>query len=334
MKFSFPLPACMEGLNQPPGFSSPGDLVKIAQTAEQLGFYALWANDHVAPWPRLREATNQPLSWYDTLISTSYCANATSTIKLGLGVVVVPFREPVILAKQIATLDQFSGGRLLFGVGIGTSRDEFATLRPREADWNRGEILDETLEVLDLLFNRESASFDGKYYAFEELALYPKPAQDPLPIYVSGGVAATLKRVARYGTGLLVTSGPIDGMRARVNDLSTELDEAGRDLSEIDVTVSFAVSLASTNEKARERFFNSHVGQRFTSWTTDQDMIEGMIKSNLIGTPEEVAEHIRQRAEAGMTHCAPQHIASESVDEMIEQMHIYAEEVVPLCKDL
>ncbi len=334
MKFSFPLPTCMEGLNQPPGFGSAEDLVKIAETAEALGFYAVWANDHVAPWPRLREAAKQPLNWYDSLISTSYCARATSTIKLGLGVVVVPFRDPVILAKQVATLDQFSGGRVVMGVGVGTPRDEFATLRPRDVRSNRGEMVDELLEAIDLLWNRPAAAFNGKYYQFEELEAYPKPVQSPLPIYVSGGAPATLKRVARYGSGLLMSSGPIDSMRSRVDDLERELAQAGRDISEVDVAVSFAVSLASTSEKAQERFFDSHVGHRFMSWATDEETVEGMIGRNLVGTPEEAAEHIRQRAEAGMTHCAPQHIAAESVDEMMEQMHIYAEQVVPLCAGL
>ncbi|MFQ5933700.1 MAG: LLM class flavin-dependent oxidoreductase, partial [Dehalococcoidia bacterium] len=260
--------------------------------------------------------------------------SVTKKIEVGLGVIVVPFREPVLLAKQVATLDVFSGGRVLFGVGIGTSREEFEVLRPREAKSNRGKMLDETLEVLNLLFNEPEASFSGRYYAFEKLSLYPKPVQKPLPLYISGNVPATLDRVARYGTGLLVMGGPIEAFRTRVNDLHTALEKVERDVSEIDVTVSFAVSLDSSRERAVERFRNSQVGHRFTSWTSDPEVIERMIRGNLVGTPEEVAEKVRERAEVGMSHCAPQHIAAESIEEMMEQMHIYAEEVMPLCEDL
>ncbi len=132
----------------------------------------------------------------------------------------------------------------------------------------------------------------------------------------------------------MVMGGPPEALQARVNDLRIALEKVGRDVSEIDVAVSLAVSLDSTRERAVERFLNSHVGHRFTSWTSDPEVIDRMIRGNLIGTPEEVAEKIRERAEAGMTHCAPQHIAAETVEEMIEQMHIYAEEVIPLCKSL
>ena len=132
----------------------------------------------------------------------------------------------------------------------------------------------------------------------------------------------------------MVIGGPPEALQARVNDLRVALDKVGRDISEIDVTVSLAVSLDSTRERAVGRFLNSHVGRRFTSGTSDPEVIDRIIKSNLIGTPGEVAEKIREKAEAGMTHCAPQHIAAETVDEMIEQMYIYVEQVIPLCQSI
>lgn len=334
MKFSFPLPTCTEGLNQPPGAVGPSELIEFARAAESLGFYALWPNDHLTPWPTLRAVNTKPLNWYETLITSACCAAVTTTIKLGLGVIVVPFREPVLLAKQLATLDVLSGGRVLFGVGIGTVREEFEALRPRQARANRGRMLDETLAAIEQLFNEPEASFSGEYYAFEKVSLNPKPLQRPLPIYVSGNVAATLERAARYGAGLMVSWALPADLRARVDNLEAALEKVGREISEIDVTVCPVLSLASSRERAVERFLNAPVGHRFTSWTEDLAEIDGVIRRQMIGTPEEVAELIGAWAEAGMTHCAPQHIAAQSCEEITEQMHMFAEELFPLCESL
>lgn len=332
MKFSFPLPTCTEGLNQPPGSIGPEDVIELARTAEKLGFDAVWANDHLAPWPALRAADAGPYNWYDVLISLACCARATSTIKLGLGVVVVPFREPVVLAKQVATLDAFSGGRVLFGVGIGTQREEFEALRPGPAKANRGRMLDETLAAIDALFNQAEASFSGTYYAFEKVALDPKPVQKPLPIYISGKVAATLERAARYGSGLMLLGGSPEIIRERVAALGAALEAAGRDLSEIDVAACPAISLDTTRERAVKRFLDAPVGHRFTSWTNSPAEIEDMIGRQIIGTPEQAAERVVAWGEAGMTHFAPQHIAARTAGEMSEQMHMIAEELIPLCR--
>lgn len=334
MKFSYPLPTCTEGLNQPPGTIGPADVIELAQEAERLGFDAVWANDHLTPWPALRAADPQPYNWYDALIALACCARETTTIKLGLGVIVAPFREPVVLAKQVATLDAFSGGRTLFGVGIGASREEFEALRPGPAKANRGQMLDETLAAIDLLFNQAEASFSGKYYSFEEVALDPKPIQKPLPIYISGKVEATLERTARYGAGLMLPGGSPEYFRERVEALGIALDKAGRDISEIDVVACPAMSLDTTRERALRRFLDNPVGQRFMSFGSNPAEVEAIIGRQIIGTPAEATERIGQWAEAGMTHFAPQHIAGRSAAAMREQMHVFAEELMPLCRSL
>ena len=329
MKFGYVLPTCQEGLDQPPAFGGPKELIEIAQMAEKLGFDSLWGNDHITPWETLRATHGQqPLNWYEILITMACCATATERIELGLGVIVMPFRDIVILAKQLATLDVFSGGRLLFGVGIGTVRDEFELLRPRQLKANRGAMLDESLEALRLLFTEPVASFSGRYYAFEKVNLYPKPIQKPLPLYISGRVEATLERVAKSATGLMTMAAPPDALRAKVNDLRTACEKEGRDVSEIDVTISAALSLDSTRERAIERFTNSAVGRRFAG----RGSMDQFVSGNLIGTTNEVADRINQLGEAGLTHIAIQHVAADSYDVMKEQMQIFAEKVLPLCK--
>ena len=318
----------MEGINQPPSFNTPRELVEIATTAENLGLYSLWTNDHVAPWPKLREAYDQPINWYESLISIACVARLTTRIKLALGVIVVPLRDPVLLAKQVSTLDLFSDGRVLFGVGLGTTRDEFTMLRPRDAKVKRGEMLDEALEVIELLLNQPEAGFSGKFYEFEKLSLDPKPMQKPLPIYVAGHGPATLGRIARYGAGFMTSGGPW-ALKSQVDALRAELDKTGRDLSEIDVVFSPALRLDTSRERAVEKFMTSHVGRRMLKGADLADM-DSVLKTHLVGTPEEVAESIRGWANAGATHCAPPNIAAETYEEFMEQMHIYANEVVPL----
>jgi probable F420-dependent oxidoreductase len=328
VKFGFLLPTCMEGLNQPPATIRPADILRIAREAEALGLDSLWANDHLAPWPKLRQQDPRPYAWYEILVTTAWCASVTTRIKLGLGVIVVPFRDPLLLAKQLATLDALSGGRVLFGVGIGTVRDEFEILQPRQKKASRGAMLDESLEILALLLGQPEATFSGEHYAFEKIALDPKPVQKPFPLYISGQVSETLNRVATWATGLMVMGCPPAALRTRLGALAAEMEKAGRKMSELDVALSLAVSIEPTHERAVERFRNSQVGRRLLGRLE----LDQVVKGHLIGTPEAVAERIVALGEAGMTHTAPQHIAADRFEEMVEQMHRYAEDVVPRCR--
>jgi len=328
VKFGFLLPTCMEGLNQPPATIRPADILRIAREAEALGLDSLWANDHLAPWPKLRQQDPRPYAWYEILVTTAWCASVTTRIKLGLGVIVVPFRDPLLLAKQLATLDALSGGRVLFGVGIGTVRDEFEILQPRQKKASRGAMLDESLEILALLLGQPEATFSGEHYAFEKIALDPKPVQKPFPLYISGQVSETLHRVATWATGLMVMGCLPAALRTRLDALAAEMEKAGRKMSELDVALSLAVSIEPTHERAVERFRNSQVGRRLLGRLE----LDQVVKGHLIGTPDEVAERITALGEAGMTHTAPQHIAADRFEEMVEQMHRYAEDVVPRCR--
>jgi probable F420-dependent oxidoreductase len=318
----------MEGLNQPPLTIRPADISRLAREAEALGLDSLWANDHLAPWPALRRADSRPYNWYEILVTTAWCASVTTRIKLGLGVIVVPFRDPLLLAKQVATLDTLSGGRVLLGVGIGTVRDEFEILQPRKRKANRGAMLDEMLEALARLFSQPEASFEGEHYAFEKIAADPKPVQKPLPLYISGQVSETLQRVAARATGLMVMGCPPPALCSRVDALAIEMEKAGRKISELDVALSLAVSIEPTHERAVERFRNSQVGRRLLGRLE----LDQLVKGHLIGTPDEVAERIAALGEAGMTHTAPQHIAADRFEDMLEQMHRYAEDVIPRCR--
>ena len=186
MRVSAGLPTGMEGLTYPIPFSDPENVIRIAQAAEKFGYDSVWGNDHMTTQNYVRAEFPVPPRFWEPLITYAFVLSETKTIKVGTGVIVLPMRHDiVVLAKQIATLDHFGKGRVEIGLGIGAYREEFKALQP-DAKMDRGDIVDEGLQALNLLFKERVASFDGKYYKFRDVELYPKPLQKHIPIYVGG----------------------------------------------------------------------------------------------------------------------------------------------------
>ena len=152
MNFGVAIPTCRDGLMYPPGFCNRKSLVAITTLAEDLGYHSVWGNDHITTQSYLKNVRPLP-NYYEVLTSLSFLAAVTSKIKLGTGIVPLPLRNCVLLAKQAATLDNLSDGRLLLGVGIGAYREEFEAMIGRG---RRGDILDEGLEALNLLFQENN----------------------------------------------------------------------------------------------------------------------------------------------------------------------------------
>ena len=128
-------------------------------------------------------------------------AARTERIKLATGIIVLPMRTMPVLAKQVATLDQLSGGRVILGVGTGAYREEYEALYPDARDARRGDIIDEGMRALRLLFTERKASFRGRHVRFEEVECFPKPRQTPLPMYAGGNHAEVRRRAGAYGEG-------------------------------------------------------------------------------------------------------------------------------------
>ena len=167
----------MEGLTYPIPFSNPEDLVRIAQHAEALGYHSVWGNDHMTTQHYVRAEFSVPPRFWEPLVTYAYLAAHTKRLRFGTGVLVLPMRRDIVVtAKQIATLDHFSNGRVEIGVGIGAYREEFDALNP-QARVHRGDMVVEGVTALRLLFSQRAASFDGKYYKFRDVELFPKPKQ-------------------------------------------------------------------------------------------------------------------------------------------------------------
>ena len=205
MKFSISLPTGFEGVMYPIPFVDPADFVRLATLCERLGYHSVWGNDHITTQDYVRGLfPGTPPNFYELLTVLSFCAAATTTLKVGTAVAVLPMRDPFWLAKQAATIDQMSGGRLILGVGIGAYREEFAAWAPRlSKDARRGDMLDEGLALMQRLFAELRVTHDGKYYACRDIEMFPKPKQKPFALFIGGHNMENVERAARVGAGWL-----------------------------------------------------------------------------------------------------------------------------------
>ncbi|MDL1899525.1 TIGR03619 family F420-dependent LLM class oxidoreductase [Anaerolineae bacterium CFX9] len=330
--YSAGLPTCMEGMMYPvPFVPTPDNVIEIAKHAEALGFHSVWGNDHMTTQRYVRAEYPDPPNYWEPLITYAYLAAETTTLKFGTGILVLPMRRDiVVVAKQIATLDQFSKGRFILGTGVGAYREEFEALLP---GWqaHRGELLEDAVKALRMLFAERRASYESKYFRFEDVEMYPKPLQDPLPVYFGGNNIEATRRAAAYGQGWLPAGMPVDQMRERVRILRQFAADHGRDGSTIDVAPQLITYIGRTHEQAVERFRRSQIYQHLVSLkasTLKEQAGIAFEEANLVGTPDEVVEKIQQFAEAGVTHLCGTYFTADSVDELKEQMQIFAEDVM------
>lgn len=169
-------------------------LLAVARAAEESGYRSIWASDHIlvgSDFPRYG-------ALYEVMVTLSWLAAKTETIRVGTSVLVLPIRNAILAAKQAATLDDLCGGRFVLGVGVGWNQGEYGFLK---APWNeRGRLTDESLAVIRALWSSERPTFSGQFYDFRDALFYPKPAQaGGPPIWVGGGSDRALRRAARWG---------------------------------------------------------------------------------------------------------------------------------------
>ena len=220
------------------------DSAFIARKAEELGFESIWYAEHPAvpvhsdsPFP----STGGEIPWTYSHFSEPYIALArasavTSTIKLGTGITLVPERNPLLLAKEIAALDHYSGGRFLFGVGTGWLKEETEMMGGDfEHRWTQTK---EAILAMKELWTKEEAEFHGEYFDFPPVRSYPKPAQKPHPPVILGGMARNvLRRVINVADGWLpnrVTPAQVEESRAKLDAMAAEV---GRDPASITISV-------------------------------------------------------------------------------------------------
>jgi probable F420-dependent oxidoreductase len=332
LEFGIALPNCTEGLCYPTGFTSPEIVVRMAQVAERLGYDSVWCNDHFTTQRYVRERWPEPPNYYEPLITLAAVAAATGRVRLGTCVIVVPLREPVLLAKQVATLDVFSRGRVIFGVGVGAYREEFEATHPRRSGERRGWVHEEGLQALTRLLTDRRASFAGRYLEFNDVELYPKPVQRPLPMWTSGNTRVAAERAGRWCQGWLPAVMPPATLARYAAVLRESADRAGRDASGIDIAPQIALCIGRSHEQAVQQFRASWLYHHFLSLRQstfkDQDL-SGVENINLIGTADEIGERLEAFVAAGCTYFPGLILSTSTVEESLDQMQQFAEQVMP-----
>lgn len=238
-------------------FALPEGATAIARAAEASGFESLWTVEHVvvpreyastypyAPGGKMPGGSDFDLP--DPLIWLTWAAACTSDLKLGTGILILPQRNPVVLAKEVATLDVLAGGRVMLGVGIGWLEEEFDVIGVRFDD--RGPRTEEYAEAMRALWSQKVASFAGETVSFTDVISRPHPVAGTVPIHVGGHSAAAARRAGRIGDGFMPGKGDLPTM---VGQLRTAAEEAGRDPDAIEITWSGATVLGAGDGAADE----------------------------------------------------------------------------------
>ncbi|WP_455360853.1 LLM class F420-dependent oxidoreductase [Streptomyces sp. SYSU K21746] len=280
-----------------------GELAAVARAADRGGFAYIACCDHVAIPRRLAAAMGTV--WYDPVATLSFLAGITERVRLLSHVAVVGLRHPLITAKQYATLDHLSGGRLILGVGAGHVREEFEAVG---ADFDgRGAVLDETVDALRAALGPEEfPEFAGERFSFSGLGQRPRPAQERVPVWVGGSSPAAVRRAATRGDGWLPQGDPRSELPGQIARIARLRAEAG---------VTDPIEIGAITEPL-------YVGE--ASWDVG--------RRTLSGKPEALAESLRAYAAMGV-HQIQVRFRSRNVTELTDQMAAFATDVAPHLDD-
>ncbi len=284
--------------------ATPQAIIETACKAEELGFDALFVNDHVivddaprsAPWRNV----------YDPLMVLSHVAARTSTVLLGTSVLIMPYRNPIVTAKMVATLDQLSGGRAIAGVGAGWNEAEYDALGVPYHE--RGARTTEYLRLWQACWEPGPTTFHGRFFSFDQMHVSPKPLQQPHPpIWIGGSSLASLRRAARFAQVWQPTPTALPELISNQAYLRDVCAEIGRN------------DVPRTRMSFRVNF--SHITG---SSSSGGDRPTGQ------GTPEQVASDLkRYRQEAGLEEFQMNFNGCGSLQQLLDSMDVLVQDVVP-----
>jgi probable F420-dependent oxidoreductase len=289
----------------------PQEQFAIARRVDALGFDSLWTGDHVS--------FHTPL--YDSLTLLASYAGITSRVKLGAGVYLLALRHPTVAAKITSTLDALSGGRLIFGVGVGGENPkEFEACGIPHKE--RGARVTEGIDVVRTLWRDSPASFKGRFTHFEGVSIDPKPVQKPAPpIWIGGRSDAALARAGRQGDGWISYVVQAERYKQGVVKIEAAAAMAGRSLASF-VRAHLTFITVGRDYESAERAWVERLSTRYA-----QDFAPLAKKYGIIGTPEQCADQLQRFIEAGCSYFVLNPIC-EAADEA-EQIETYAAEIFP-----
>jgi probable F420-dependent oxidoreductase len=309
MQFGLHLPASSAGVK-------PEELVHFARRAEKLGFYCITVADHVivpknisVPYPYTVDGKYPGTGYHlETLTTIAFLAGATTRIRFITSVMIAPYRNPVITAKMLATLDVLSGGRIIVGLGVGWMKEEFENLQA-PAYQERGRVTDEYIQAFRELWTNDRPSFQGKYCSFSEIVFLPKPVQKPaIPIWIGGHSKQALRRAGQLGDGWH----PIGG----VPTIPLEPEHIRRDLE----------VLGGYARDAGRELKSIHIALKGSLFDREKQTVPGK-RRRFLGTNEEIAQDICDYRAAGVQTMIFD-VRRPSASATLERMEWLATEVI------
>ncbi len=232
---------------------------ELATELEQRGFESLWVAEHShipssreSPWPGGPDLPKMYYDVVDPFVALSMAAAVTSKLKLGTGIALVPQRDPMQLAKQVASLDNLSGGRFLFGVGGGWNAEEMADHGTTDFK-GRWKLMRERIEAMKALWTEDEPEYHGDLVDFDKCMVWPKPMQKPHPpVHVGGGFPHAVKRAIRYGDGWIPIGGRDGDLVAMAAEARALVAEAGRDAEAFEISIYAAPPKAEILQQYRD----------------------------------------------------------------------------------
>jgi probable F420-dependent oxidoreductase len=325
-----------------------------AQEAERRGFDSLWVHDYII-WTKAldrihiscgsREAVeaagpDYPPMFYESISSLAFLAGVTTTIRIGLGVLIMPYRDPVVTAKQLATLDALSMGRLILGVGQGAAKStqnvDFEVLGiPRRDKVARTR---EYLQAMLKIWSEDSPSFHGTYVDFAGATIYPKPVQRPHPpIWIGGQADRSLEMVADYADGWLSFWVSPEQFPKAIAEVHRRLEQRGRDPEKFEVGTEIQIYLAETTDLARREatptllaFEEGYAGTTggFADNKSSADTLQEIWNSSLIGSTSDVAAELERYIASGCTFFELKFIYRD-LAHLFEQLAAFSNDIMP-----
>lgn len=303
------------------------EIAAFARRAEELGLDSLWATDHL-----LHGSVFYGVPWLDPILALTYAAAVTTRVRLGTSILVVPTRHPVVLAKELSTLQALSGDRYVFGVGTGWDEREFEAVAMRKAE--RGARTDESLDLVPRLLAGEAVTFSGRFTTLDDVEIGPAMPR-PMPVWVAGGsqlphaasperprmAPAVLRRIAAADGWIARPTSTPAQIREDLDRIRAALAEAGRDPAGFAVAHENFLHLVPTEDPAEaEREQRS----AFAAVMGAGRPFEYFQQVYLTGTLPEVLDKIRLRLDAGV-----EHLLLHTLEPTTRQLDLWAEHVLP-----
>jgi len=317
--------------------ASPDSIIRSAEKAETLEFDSVWVHDHIT-WGteqhrgHLSSGSAEALTsaqlpnFYESLTTLAVLAGATKKVKLGVAVVIIPLRNPVVLAKQTAVLDVLSGGRLLLGVAPGAPKITEPEFSAVGVDYHeRGRITDDYLKAMQVLWTQPLATYDGEYISFKEAQMFPKPLQKPWPpVLVGGGErglsSRALRRVLELGNGWIPAYLTEDELEVGIKQLHEGARAAGRGNEKFIIGLEMFVGIGSSDNEA--------TAANSASLTKSFSSVEEGERRSLIGTTRTIADKVERYEKTGLDYFEFKFIYP-TIRDFHRMMEVFAADVMP-----